>query len=243
MALTGGIIMADFGQGFLINPFICSTDEFTADRQYLHDEIFPQLQVRCQDRAGGFKPFEWDHNLSTDRLQTGLSLQLAMDCIQRAAPYFIGLVGDLYGDYRAPESATLPDSIEDLPQNADWIDKSLLYAAEYGYDWVLNEMYNSTSFFELKIAQAAFIMEDTSFCRFYIRQTDEELTASGYAKFRLQQLKSSLAKRGLHVAYFTTKEQLGELILRDWLEIIDRVYPRLDLEQNGTHYLYLINSQ
>lgn len=217
--------------GQQMKPFICSTDDFVEERQLLSTRIFPQLQSLCRERAASFVPCDWDHNIGLDRLSRGLALHLALKCIGSSSPYFIGLLGNQYGDHRPDGSGPLPDSTAELPSSAHWVDKNVHMAAKHGYRWLLDESYASSSLFELKITQAAFLGEETKFCRLYIRDqaagSSPQNDLERYDKFKMQQLKANIAKRGLYASYYTSLEELGELVLSDWKVIIDQVYPPL----------------
>lgn len=213
---------------YRINPYICSTDDFTEEHAYLQLEIFPQLRKLCRDRGASFLPVHWDQNLAQDKLDKGQALYLALESINAASPFFIGLIGNQYGCHRPDESAPL--SKEDVSDQ--WIDKNILTAASRGYRWILDESYNSASLFELKIIQAAFLSEETRFCRFYVRERDGG-HVDRFDKFKLQQLKTSIAKRGLHVSYYKQLPELGENVLSNWREIINLLYPPLDTSRIG----------
>ena len=212
-----------------INPFVCSTHDFIQERSFLSTKVFPVLQTLCQQRAAYFQPYDWDDDLSEDRLKQGLALHLALKCINFASPYFICLLGNQYGHHRPKESEVLPSRLSDLPPDAHWIDKNMVIAAENGFKWILDNSYAHTSLTELKIIQAAFLSDETKFCRFYIRDqviaTNSVTALEKYDKFKLQQLKANIAKRGLYVSYYTTLEHLGELVLADWTAIINQLYP------------------
>lgn len=215
-----------------INPFLCSTDNFTEERSFLSANIFPALQDLCRQRAACFQPYDWDHNIGEERLKQGLALQLALKCIEYASPYFIGLLGNEYGHHRSEDSDVLPNRLSDLPTSAHWVDKNIVIAAEHGYSWLLDHSYSGTSLTELKIIQAAFLSDETSYCRFYIRDhppsTSPQTDLERYDKFKIKQLKTSIAKRGLYVSYYSSLEQLGQMVLDDWTVIIDRLYPPMD---------------
>ncbi|XP_067936998.1 tetratricopeptide repeat protein 41-like [Watersipora subatra] len=220
-----------------INPFLCSTDDFSAEREFLKANAFAKLECLCSHRGVSFQPYDWDHNIGEDRLHQGLSLQLALKCIGYASPYFIAFLSNQYGVHRPENSAILPDSVDDLPPDADWIDRSMVIASEHGYKWLLDESYTSTSLTELKIIQAAFLNEEAKFCRFYVRDDESSVGLQSdlgqYDKYKLQQLKTNIAKRGLFVSYYKSLEHLDELVMADWTSIIDLVYPSVSRESIG----------
>lgn len=124
-----------------VTPYVCSTPcDFDAEREYLAQEVFPQLEELCQQRGTAFSPI--DIKWKPDSLQTesGHLLRINLDFITRCSPYFICLLGESYGPHRLPEGGKLPESLNSLPEDASWIDKNYLVAASAGYTWILKEV-------------------------------------------------------------------------------------------------------
>ena len=48
-----------------------------------------------------------------------------------------------------------------------------------------------------------------------------------YADLNIRDLKQRIVNKGLPVKYFKTKEELGQHVFEDWLEIINQLYPPL----------------
>lgn len=207
-----------------IKPFVCSTDEFEEERGILSSSIYPKLKEICETRGTSFNPYDWDLKLSQDRLDSGLPLQLALDCIT-ASPFFICIIGHKYGNYR-PEGSS-PLSKNESFKNYNWIERNIARAAESGYNWLLDESYTSTSLFEFKIMQAAFFSEENQYLRFYIqdRGSSHSSDMDRFEKFKLQQLKGGIASRGLHVTYFRDIDELRAAVWNDWTGIIDELMP------------------
>lgn len=53
---------------------------------------------------------------------------------------------------------------------------------------------------------------------------------SEYAKRKIRDLKQRLINRGLPVKFFKTAEELGQMVLEDWAEIIDMLLPPFQFE-------------
>lgn len=228
-----------------INPYICSTDDFAVERAHLSTDVFPSLRRLCSNRGGYFDPIEWDCIIDQDRLDRGLSLHLALDCITKSSPFFMCFIGDRYGTYRPEGSAPLPTRISELDSDANWVDKNMVYAAECGYKWLLDDTYANTSLFELKLIQAAFLSDDAQYCRFYIHEADTSADTKKiprFEKFKLQQLKASIAKRGLHVTYYSTIEELSNAVLAEWSKIIIASLPSLSSVSVGKTKFQLLKS-
>lgn len=155
-----------------ITPYVCSTPcDFDAERKFIAEEIFPQLKELCKQRGTQF--FETDIQWTPDSLQTesGHLLRLNLDYIIKCSPYFLCLLGETYGPHRLPDGRKLPESLHNMPDDADWLDKNYMIAASAGYSWILKEVHQNCSIPELEIIQAAFL-SDNHYCHFYYRQPE-----------------------------------------------------------------------
>lgn len=229
---------------YRVKPFICSTKEYADEREALSCSVFLRLRDLCEHRGASFTPYDWDLDLNQEQLDSGLPLQLALDCITAASPYFICIIGNQYGCYRPEGSAPL--SKDAAYEGSDWIEKNILRAAESGYSWLLDESYTSTSLFEFKIMQAAFFSEETEYIRFYIHDKGPSHSETDrYEKFKLQQLKTGIANRGLHVTYFKDTNELRNAVWTDWSAIIDTILSPLRSNRTSKYrdiliYLYIL---
>lgn len=155
-----------------ITPYVCSTPcDFTVERKFIEETVFPQLQELCQQRGTLFSPH--DIQWTPDSLQTesGHLLRLNLDFIVKCSPYFLCLLGESYGPHRVPDGGKLPESLHNMPEDAHWLDKSYMTAASAGYTWILKEVHQNCSIPELEIIQAAFL-SDNRYCHFYYRQPE-----------------------------------------------------------------------
>ena len=110
---------------------------------------------------------------------------------------------------------------------------------------VTDEKYQHCSITELEVIHAAFDKRN-EYCRFYFRQPDhidglytdlpdeerrEKLRIfepeSDYSSEKLCDLKAQIAKRGLPIKYFKNPDELAVMVLEDWCNIIDQLYPPL----------------
>ncbi|XP_053377944.1 uncharacterized protein LOC123530292 isoform X2 [Mercenaria mercenaria] len=229
-----------------VTPYVCSTPcDFDLEREFLAQEVFPQLEELCQQRGTAFSPIDIQWTPDSIQTESGHLLRINLDFIMRCTPYFICLLGETYGPHRTPDGGKLPESLHTLPDDASWIDKNYLVAASAGYSWILKEVHQNCSIPELEIIQAAFL-SDNRYCHFYYRQPehlDHKLQdiaegekqktialhkpESEYADLNIRDLKQRIVNKGLPVKYFQTCGELGTRVLADWKEIIDELYPPL----------------
>ncbi len=162
----------------------------------------------------------------------------------RSAPFFIALLGERYGQHRQTTAGPLPQSLSDLTPDTHWLDRSYLVAAESGHEWILNDDGPYCSVTELEIRKAIY-RDKIPHCYFYLRDPDhiddkfpeldpserlEKLkmfhSESPSAAKRLQELKDNISDLGCPLRHFRTPEELGNLVLRDWTELIEKIYEK-----------------
>ncbi|XP_069829686.1 putative tetratricopeptide repeat protein 41 isoform X3 [Dendropsophus ebraccatus] len=172
-------------------------------------------------------------------------LKLSLDYINSSCPYFICILGHTYGEcvlenriQASPGSADLSD--DDGPSE---VEKNLLVAANGGHPWILEGTNKTRSFTELEVIQAL-LLKDTRSQYFYFRDyqyvedrlqqanTNDKWTIlstftseNEVEELRIWELKTSIVDQGLPVRFFTTKEELGALVLKDWCDVIEKLYP------------------
>lgn len=230
-----------------VKPYICSTPgDFTEERNFLLENVFPKLCEICKARGGYFSPVDIRWENDDDNVIGGHLLKLLLDYICKCCPYFICLLGETYGPYRPLESPKLPRRMLSIREDADWLDKNYLIAASAGYGWVLQEGHQNTSLTELEIVQAAFL-NNCKHCHFYYRQPEHlmhkygdlpqdererlsqiHLPDSEYADLNIRDLKQRIVNKGIPVKFFKTLEELGHHVMKDWTEIIENVFPILE---------------
>lgn len=117
-------------------PFICGTfKDFQVERDYLNQEIFPQLDVLCRQRGLSFLPVDLQWNSKQGQATSDQILRTCLDNVQRCAPYFICMLGDRYGVHRPSESEEQDEAA------LQWLDKNFETAAACGYEWLNEDEY------------------------------------------------------------------------------------------------------
>uniref|UniRef100_A0A8C6FVE7 Tetratricopeptide repeat protein 41 n=1 Tax=Moschus moschiferus TaxID=68415 RepID=A0A8C6FVE7_MOSMO len=239
-----------------IQPYICSTlGEFEEERDFLASYIFPQLNELCNSRGTYFKAVDlrWTvleaqvpslSNLSRQHfcLQSQ-HLKLCLDYVNSCFPFFICLLGQTYGDFLQNYSPVTFSKANDL-SGLSRVEQNLYVAAKNGYPWVLE--YPTCSLMELEVIQAAFLKE-SQFQYFYFRrgtmplktwdEEKEEMLSSGCRtddeeKLKIGMLKAKIISKGLPVRLYRDLHELGELILKDWLVVIDSLCPATVMMEN-----------
>ena len=227
-------------------PYICSTPlEFTEERDFLAENIYPSIVEFAVRRGVLFCPTDLRWAPDNKVFCKGELLRLLLDSISKCSPFFICLLGERYGPHRPENEPPLLQGGTVQMDKLNPLDKNYLIAASATYSWLVQEDNQSCSLTELEIIHAAFL-GDSTHCRFYFRQkehleglyrnaSDEERSRldtlyqveSEYAGMKIQDLRQRIVKKGLPVQYYTTLGQLGNLVLNDWIDIVDMLYPPL----------------
>ncbi|XP_073802728.1 glycosyltransferase 8 domain-containing protein 2 isoform X3 [Danio rerio] len=164
-------------------------------------------------------------------------LKISLDLVDRSS-FFICLLGHSYGQ-------CLPD-IESCSSSE--VVRKLNIAASSGYPWVLEDEYRTCSLTELEITKAAFI-DNHRLCFFYFKDYtpqdtedddddddndddgSEEMSIfldmlskqSQRERQRLRDLKRRIINHCLPVRFFRNQYELGEMIRKDWEEVISKI--------------------
>ncbi len=222
-----------------IRVFISSTfRDMQQERDRLVKFIFPQLRKLCESRAVVWNEVDLRWGITETESCEGKVLPLCLAEIERCRPYFIGLLGERYG----------------------WVPESYPKNLTNEQPWLKEHLHHSVT--ELEIIHGVFKspkMQDRS--RFYFRDPKylDLVPAEKKADFaaenpdyadRLARLKQRIrdehAKGILKFApyeNYPNPEVLGDLILRDFTDIINQLYPVTDIpdpldEEAARHEAY-----
>nr|XP_020143472.1 putative tetratricopeptide repeat protein 41 isoform X2 [Microcebus murinus] len=239
-----------------IQPYICSTlNDFQEERDFLANNIFPQLNELCNSRGTYFKAVDlsWSALGAPKSLLTNLfrqysclhsqHLKLCLDYVNSCLPFFICMLGQTYGDFLPVYSPFMFSKATDL-SSLSKLEQNLYVAARNGYPWVLENP--NCSLTEYEIIQAAF-MNESQFQYFYFRteatllkildEEKEERPPSGSTvndeeKLKIGKLKAKIISKGLPVRFYKNLHELGELIFKDWSVVIEKIYPATLIMEN-----------
>jgi len=87
----------------VVRVFISSTfRDFAQERNLLATRVFPELRRRARDRFVEVMEVDLRWGITQEQSEQGLTLPICLREIERARPYFIGLIGERYGWTPAP---------------------------------------------------------------------------------------------------------------------------------------------
>lgn len=196
-----------------IRLFLSSTfRDFGEERDLLVKRVFPALRARLKDRFVELVDVDLRWGITVEEAERGDVLPICLAEIDRARPYFIGMLGERYGWIPSPESFA-PDLIERQP----WLKKHL----------------GGKSVTELEILHGVLNnrrMKGRAF--FYFR-------SSGYAKAkggdyapaspedsdRQRDLKRRIRADGYPVTAYRDPHDLAKRLERDLWKMLDAEFP------------------
>nr|XP_037852545.1 putative tetratricopeptide repeat protein 41 [Chlorocebus sabaeus] len=240
-----------------IQPYICSTlNDFQEERDFLANNIFPQLNELCNSQGTYFKAVDlsWSELKAPKSLPTHLfrqysclrsqHLKLCLDYVNSCFPFFICMLGQTYGDFLPNYSHFMTSKVTRL-SSLSKVEQNLYVAAKNGYPWVLENP--NCSLTEFEIIQAAFLNE-SQFQYFYFRTGTTLLKASDdeekgerlplssstneEEKLRIGKLKAKIISKGLPVRFYSDLHELGELVFKDWSVVIEKLHPATLMIEN-----------
>lgn len=204
----------DIEQKRIVRVFVSSTfRDMHAERDLLVRQVFPRLRKLCWARGVELVDVDLRWGLSEEEVAAGAALEACLDEVRRCRPFFIGLLGERYG----------------------WIPGATDVSAT---SVSLDAWEEGLSITELEIRRG--VLEDPAMASralFYFRDSSsiEELSPSEHddyvssdagARRRLESLKEDIRGSGvsLHDG-FRDAQELGALVYRDLLAIIDDLFP------------------
>ena len=214
--------VVDYGARYMIQPsssrtvriFISSTfRDFTQERDLLVRKVFPDLRRRCRKRHVELIDVDLRWGITEAQAEQGKVLPICLAEIDRARPFFMGLLGERYG----------------------WVpvvgqfDRSLLIEQPW-----LEEQAGGKSVTELEIlhgvlnnpemaGRAFFYFRDPAWSQ---KQVDGYASEGVSEKQKLLHLKDRIRSSGFPVVEnYPDPETLAERVREDLWSLIDAAYP------------------
>jgi nephrocystin-3 len=196
-----------------IRIFISSTfRDFGEERDLLVRRVFPALRARLKDRFIELVDLDLRWGITVDQAERGEVLPICLAEIDRARPYFIGMLGERYG-WIPPAEGFAPDLIERQP-------------------W-LNKHQGGKSVTELEILHGVLNkrrMKGRAF--FYFRSSKyakskggEFVPSSPDERERQQSLKGRIKASGYSIVAYRDPGALAKRLERDLWELLDAEFP------------------
>lgn len=201
------------------------------EREELVKRTFPQLRKLCEERGVDWSEVDLRWGITDEQKAEGKVLLICMEEIRRCRPFFIGLLGERYG--WVPEDIP-PEPIEREPWLAEHRDRSVTELE------ILHGVLNNPEVAD----HAFFYFRDPSYIDRLPSEQQKEFRETASAddierlgheqaerrvcdrRRKLADLKDRIRASGLPVREdYSDPHALGDLILRDFVEAVDRLYP------------------
>jgi tetratricopeptide (TPR) repeat protein len=221
----------------VIRVFVSSTfRDMQAERDELVKYTFPKLRKLCDERGVVWSEVDLRWGITEEQSERGEVLPICLAEIQRCRPYFIGLLGERYG--------WIPDEIPpELIEQEDWLKEHLNHSVtelEILHGVLNDEKMNDHALFYFRDSVYLNSLSDEEKADFIETATDDEIKKHGRAEAenraenRRRKLKTLKEKIKEHCGKnvmpapreFPNPKELGEMVLRDMSEIIERLYPK-----------------
>src|SRR5688572_12921152 len=102
-----------------VRVFLSSTfRDFGEERDLLVKKVFPALRARLKERLVELVDVDLRWGITVEQAERGEVLPICLAEIDRARPYFVGMLGERYG-WIPPADAYAPDLVERQP----WLDR------------------------------------------------------------------------------------------------------------------------
>lgn len=196
-----------------VRLFLSSTfRDFGEERDLLIKRVFPALRARLKDRFVELVDVDLRWGITAEEAERGEVLPICLTEIDRARPYFIGMLGERYG-WIPPADGYAPDLLERQP----W-----LRAHQGGASVTELEILHGVLNNRRMQGRAFFYFRSPAYARTkggdYLPMTRED-------RQRQRQLKQRIRARGLPVTPFANPEALAARIERDLWKLLDREFP------------------
>jgi len=185
------------GNPQVMNCFVSSTfADLLAERDYLAKVTFPAFSQVCAERGVTWNSIDLRWGITHEQQERKQVLRICLAEIDRARPYFIGLLGDRYG-------TIIPVGPADVVDNP-WI-----------------QDHQGESITHLEFVHGGLRSPETAL--FYFMERPESPTGGDP---RLDELKSLIRQSGTRlVDKVSTTQDLGNLVLNALMEQLDLRYP------------------
>ncbi|MEW6348660.1 MAG: tetratricopeptide repeat protein [Thermodesulfobacteriota bacterium] len=199
----------------VVRLFVSSTFRDTRkERDDLVNRIFPELQRRCRERFVDFVYVDLRWGITDEDSRHGDTIRLCLRQVDECRPYFVGILGELYG--------WVPDSIErDLVKEMPWL------AEHPGKSVTELEILHAALNDPVSAVRSFFFFRDSGYMvRIPLEERKNYASQSKEAKAKLDALKDRIRQSGLPVKEnYTDPTALGNMVLEDLWTAIDADFP------------------
>ena len=195
-----------------IRLFLSSTfRDFGEERDLLVKRVFPALRAKLKDRFVELVDVDLRWGITAAEAERGEVLPICLTEIDRARPYFIGMLGERYGWVPPPDGYAA-----DLLERQPWLKKhqggKSVTELEILHGVLNNRRMQGRAFFYFRSPA-------------YARTKGGDYLPSPEDRTRQTELKRRIRERGLPVTSYANPEALAKRIERDLWKLLDAEFP------------------
>lgn len=198
-----------------VRVFISSTfRDMHEERDELVKKVFPQLRQLCAERGAGFTEVDLRWGVTEEEVERGEVLPICLAEIEKCRPYFICLLGERYG--WVPE-AIPGELVKDEPWLKEHLKKSITHLE------ILHGVLNNPEMAD----HAFFYFRDPGYLNSVpLKSRADFAPESPESKEKLDAAKQSIRNSCVSLREdYPDPEAVGQLVLKDLMEAIDKKYP------------------
>jgi Domain of unknown function (DUF4062) len=201
------------GKTRTIRLFLSSTfRDFGEERDLLVRQVFPALRARLKDRFVELVDVDLRWGITVEQAERGEVLPICLAEIDRARPYFIGMLGERYG-WTPTAEGFAPDLIERQP----WLKKHRGGKSVTELE-ILHGVLNNR---RIK-GRAFFYFRSASYAR---AKGGDYVPASAQDRLRQVNLKRRIKAGGYPVTAYRNPQALAKRLERDLWTLLDAEFP------------------
>jgi tetratricopeptide (TPR) repeat protein len=195
-----------------IRLFLSSTfRDFGEERDLLVKRVFPALRARLKDRFVELVDVDLRWGITVEEAERGEVLPICLAEIDRARPYFIGMLGERYG-WIPPRNGYAADLLERQPWLKNHQGGKSVTELEILHGVLNNRRMHGRAFFYFRSPT-------------YARVKGGDYLPSAEDRTRQLRLKRRIRERGLSVTSYANPETLAKRIERDLWRLLDAEFP------------------
>jgi len=196
-----------------VRIFLSSTfRDYGEERDLLVRKVFPNLRAKLKDRFVELVDVDLRWGITVKQAERGEVLPICLAEIDRARPYFVGMLGDRYG-WIPPIDAYAADLVERQP----WLDSH-----RGGKSVTELEMLHGALNNPKMAGRALFYFRSSSYAKqkggVYLPESQEDHE-------RQQQLKARIAKHRFPVVRYPNPEAFAKRLEKDLWKLLDKEFP------------------
>jgi len=196
-----------------IRIFLSSTfRDYGEERDLLVRKVFPNLRAKLKDRFVELVDVDLRWGITVAQAERGEVLPICLAEIDRARPFFVGMLGDRYG-WIPPKDAYAPDLVERQP----WLDSH-----RGGKSVTELEMLHGVLNNPKMAGRALFYFRSSNYAK---QKGGVYLPESPADHERQQQLKARISKHRFPVVRYRNPEAFAKRLERDLWKLLDKEFP------------------